>query len=226
MIGDLLLILGPEHRRRLYAYLGWVSAFGVLQGVATVLLVPFLEALFAGDTGAALTWVGVLAVAVVAACVLYYVQAMAGFGVALVVLTTLHERLGDHVSALPLGWFSSERVGRLSRIATGGTTMIAGLFAHLLTPLVVAVVTPATIVLAMLLFDVRLALAALVCVPVLWLAFRASASWVGRGDALDDAAAVAAGNRVVEFARTQRVLRAFGRGAAGHRPLEDAIDAQ
>lgn len=226
MIGDLLLILGPEHRRRLYAYLGWVSAFGVLQGIATVLLVPFLEALFAGDTGAALTWVGVLAVAVVAACVLYYVQAMAGFGVALVVLTTLHERLGDHVSALPLGWFSSERVGRLSRIATGGTTMLAGLFAHLLTPLVVAVVTPATIVLAMLLFDVRLALAALVCVPVLWLAFRASASWVGRGDALDDAAAVAAGNRVVEFARTQRVLRAFGRGAAGHRPLEDAIDAQ
>lgn len=226
MITDLLLILGPAHRRRLFGYLAWVTAFGVVQGVATVLLVPFLEALLAGDTAAALVWTGALLVAVVAACVLYHVQAMAGFGVALVVLTTLHERLGDHVSALPLGWFSAERVGRLSRITTGGTMTVAGLFAHLLTPLVVAVVTPATIVLAMLLFDPRLALAALVCVPVLWLAFRASASWVGRGDALDDAAAVEAGNRVVEFARTQRVLRAFGRGAAGHRPLEDAIDAQ
>ncbi|MBN9791406.1 ABC transporter ATP-binding protein [Pseudonocardia sp. TMWB2A] len=226
MITDLLLILGPAHRRRLFGYLAWVTAFGVVQGVATVLLVPFLEALLAGDTAAALVWTGALLVAVVAACVLYHVQAMAGFGVALVVLTTLHERLGDHVSALPLGWFSAERVGRLSRITTGGTMTVAGLFAHLLTPLVVAVVTPATIVLAMLLFDPLLALAALVCVPVLWLAFRASASWVGRGDALDDAAAVEAGNRVVEFARTQRVLRAFGRGAAGHRPLEDAIDAQ
>ncbi|WP_226354001.1 ABC transporter ATP-binding protein [Pseudonocardia sp. ICBG601] len=226
MITDLLLILGPAHRRRLFGYLASVTAFGVVQGVATVLLVPFLEALLAGDTAAALVWTGALLVAVVAACVLYHVQAMAGFGVALVVLTTLHERLGDHVSALPLGWFSAERVGRLSRITTGGTMTVAGLFAHLLTPLVVAVVTPATIVLAMLLFDPLLALAALVCVPVLWLAFRASASWVGRGDALDDAAAVEAGNRVVEFARTQRVLRAFGRGAAGHRPLEDAIDAQ
>ncbi|MCM3845396.1 ABC transporter ATP-binding protein/permease [Pseudonocardia sp. DR1-2] len=226
MITDLLLILGPAHRRRLFGYLAWVTAFGVVQGVATVLLVPFLEALLAGDTAAALAWTGALLVAVVAACVLYNVQAMAGFGVALVVLTTLHERVGDHVSALPLGWFSAERVGRLSRITTGGTMTVAGLFAHLLTPLVVAVVTPATIVLAMLLFDPLLALAALVCVPVLWLAFRASASWVGRGDALDDAAAVEAGNRVVEFARTQRVLRAFGRGAAGHRPLEDAIDAQ
>ncbi|ALE79304.1 ABC transporter [Pseudonocardia sp. AL041005-10] len=226
MITDLLLILGPAHRRRLFGYLAWVTAFGVVQGVATVLLVPFLEALFAGDTAAASVWTGALLVAVVAACVLYHVQAMAGLGVALVVLTTLHERLGDHVSALPLGWFSAERVGRLSRIATGGTMMVAGLFAHLLTPLVVAVVTPATIVLAMLLFDPLLALTALVCVPVLWLAFRASASWVGRGDALDDAAAVEAGNRVVEFARTQKVLRAFGRGAAGHRPLEDAIDAQ
>jgi ATP-binding cassette subfamily B protein IrtB len=226
MIADLLLILGPEHRRRLFAYLAWVTGFGVLQGVATVLLVPFLEALLAGDTTAALAWTGVLLVAVAGACVVYYVQAMAGFGVALVVLTTMHERLGDHVASLPLGWFSSERVGRLSRIATGGTTMVAGLFAHLLTPLVVAIVTPATIVLAMLLFDWRLALAALVCVPLLWLAFRLAATWVGRGDALDDAAAVDAGNRVVEFARAQRVLRAFGRGAAGYRPLEDAIEAQ
>ena len=35
-----------------------------------------------------------------------------------------------------------------------------------------------------------------------------------------------AANRVVEFARPQRTLRAFGRGAAGHRPLDDAITAQ
>lgn len=226
MIPDLLLILGPGHRRRLHGYLARVVAFGVVQGVATVLLVPFLEALLAGDTTGAWTWAGALLVAVIAACVLYHVQAMAGFGVALVVLTTMHTRLGDHVSSLPLGWFSSERVGRLSRLTTGGTTMVAGLFAHLLTPLVVALVTPATIVLAMLLFDRRLALAALVCVPVLWLAFRASARWVGRGDELDDAAAVGAGNRVVEFARAQRTLRAFGRGAAGYEPLDEAIEAQ
>ncbi|MEQ3550302.1 ABC transporter ATP-binding protein [Pseudonocardia nematodicida] len=226
MIADLLLILGPAHRGRLYRYLAWVIAFGVLQGVATVLLVPFLEALLAGDTAGAWAWTGVLLVAVAAACVVYHVQAMRGFAVALVVLETMHARLGDHVSSLPLGWFSGERVGRLSRLVTGGTMMVAGLFAHLMTPLVVAIATPATIVLAMLLFDWRLALATLVCVPLLYLAFTRAARWVGRGDELDDAAAVVAGNRVVEFARTQRVLRAFGRGTAGHPPLEEAIAAQ
>ncbi|MEU6699266.1 ABC transporter ATP-binding protein [Pseudonocardia sp. NPDC046786] len=226
MISDLLLILGPQHRRRMFGYLAWVTGFGVLQGLATVLLVPFLEALLVGDIAAAWTWTGVLLLAVVLACVAYHVQAMRGFGVALVVLTTMHERLGDHVSSLPLGWFSAERVGRLSRLVTGGTMMVAGLFAHLLTPLVVAVATPATIALAMLLFDWRLAVAAAVCAPLLWLAFRFAARWVGRGDELDDAAAVAAGNRVVEFARAQRVLRAFGRGAGGYAPLEDAIEDQ
>ncbi|MEV1292345.1 ABC transporter ATP-binding protein [Pseudonocardia sp. NPDC049635] len=226
MISDLLLILGPQHRRRMVTYLAWVAGFGVLQGVAMVLLVPFLEALLVGDTAAAWTWTGVLLVAVAAACVAYHVQAMRGFGVALVVLETMHERLGDHVASLPLGWFSTERVGRLSRLVTGGTMMVAGLFAHLLTPLIVAIATPATIALAMLLFDWRLAVATLLCVPLLWAAFRFAARWVGRGDELDDAAAVVAGDRVVEFARAQRVLRAFGRAAGGYAPLEDAIEGQ
>ncbi|MDN5914979.1 MAG: ABC transporter ATP-binding protein/permease [Pseudonocardia sp.] len=226
MIADLLTILGPAHRGRMFRYLAWVGGYGVLQGVATVLLVPFLSALLVGDTAAALLWCGAIAVAVAATCVAHYVQAMRGFDMALIVLTTLHERLGDHVVTLPLGWFSGERVGRLSRLVTGGTTMVAGLFAHMLAPLVVAIATPATIVLAMLFFDWRLAVATLVCAPLLYVAFRYAARWVGRADERDDAAAVESANRVVEFARAQRVLRAFGRSTAGYAPLEDALAGQ
>jgi ATP-binding cassette subfamily B protein len=226
VIADLLTILGPQHERRLYTYFAWLGLYGVAQGVATALLVPVFEALLSGDTAGAVAWLAVAAVAVVVTCVAHYVQAMRGFAVALVVLTTMHERLGDHVATLPLGWFTGEKVGRLSRIATGGTTMVAGLFAHLLTPLVVGITTPATIVLAMFFFDWRLALVTLVCTPVLFLAFRAAARLVGKGDVLDDAAAVESGNRVVEFARAQRVLRAFGRGVEGYQPLEDAIEEQ
>lgn len=141
-------------------------------------------------------------------------------------MTTMHERMGDHVATLPLGWFTGEKVGRLSRTATGGTMMVAGLFAHLLTPTVVGAVTPATIAVAMLVHDWRLGVAVLVCTPLLFLAFRTGARLVGRGDELDDAAAVAAGNRVVEFARTQRVLRAFGRGVEGYAPLDAALEHQ
>lgn len=226
MISDLLALLGPEHRRRLYGYFAWVVGYGVLQGVATVLLVPVFEAILAGDGAGVVRGLAAVAVAVVATCVAHYVQAMRGFAVAIIVLTTMHERLGDHVATLPLGWFTGEKVGRLSRTATSGTMTVAGLFAHLLTPIVVGIATPATIVVGMLFFDWRLALVVLLCTPILYLAFRTGARLVGRGEERDDAAAVAAGNRVVEFARTQRVLRAFGRGVDGYAPLDEALEHQ
>ncbi|TCK21539.1 ABC transporter ATP-binding protein [Pseudonocardia endophytica] len=226
MIRDLEAILGAEHRGALRTYLATVVAHAVCQGLAMVLLVPALERLFAGDTAGAVRWTAALAVAAVATCVLHYVAAMRGFAVAVTVLRTLQARVGDHVVALPLGWFSAERTGRLSKMVTGGTVSLAGMFAHLLAPLIVGVVTPATIGLAMFVFDWRLALCALVGAPLLFVIFRWSAGRIGRSDELTDAAAVAAGDRVVEFARTQRVLRAFGRGAEGHRPLETAVENQ
>jgi ATP-binding cassette, subfamily B, bacterial IrtB/YbtQ len=226
MIRDLVTILGPAGRRPVQVYLAWAVGYGVAQGLAMVLLVPMLQYLFDGELGGVLTWLTIMAVVVAVACIAHYVQAMKGLSVALTVLSTMHHRVGDHVVELPLGWFSTERVGRLSRIVTGGTMTVAGLFAHLLTPLIVGIATPATIAVAMFAFDWRLALAVLVCSPVLYLAFRWSARLVGRGDELADAAAVEAGNRVVEFARAQRVLRAFGRGVEGHRPLEEALERQ
>ncbi|MEV7551559.1 ABC transporter ATP-binding protein [Amycolatopsis sp. NPDC089917] len=226
LLRDLEAILGPENRRALRIYLGWVTAFGVLQGIAAALLVPVLRELLAGDLGAALSWLGALAAAVVVTCVANYVQAMKGFAVAIIVLETMHERVGDHVGALPVGWFTTEKVGRLSRIVTSGTMMVGGLFAHLLTPLVTGAVTPATIALATFFFDWRLAVAMLVTAPLLSLVFAWSGRLVGKGDELADAAAVTAANRVVEFARHQRTLRAFGRGARGHAPLDDAITEQ
>ncbi|WP_232664617.1 ABC transporter ATP-binding protein [Pseudonocardia sp. TRM90224] len=226
MIQDLLRIMGQEHRRSLIGYFVWCVAYAVLQGVAMVMIVPVLQDLLAGDIGGALAWLSVLVCAALFACIAHYVQAMRGFEVALTVLSSMHHQMGDHVVGLPLGWFSSEKIGRLSQTLTSGTMMIGGLFAHLLTPLVTGIVTPATIAVAMFFFDWRLAAAVIICSPVLYLAFRWSASLVGRGDELTDAAAVEAGNRVVEFARCQLALRAFGRGVEGYQPLEDAIEGQ
>jgi ATP-binding cassette subfamily B protein IrtB len=53
MISDLSAILGPRHRGPLRAYLAWVVAYGVLQGLAMVLLVPVLQSLPAGDLAGA-----------------------------------------------------------------------------------------------------------------------------------------------------------------------------
>ncbi|MCA1184964.1 MULTISPECIES: ABC transporter ATP-binding protein [unclassified Saccharopolyspora] len=226
MIRHLATILGPQHRGALRSYLAWLVGYAVLEGLAMAFLVPVLGAVLSGDTGAAWRWLGALAIAVLATCVARYQQAMQGFRLALVTLGTLHRRLGDHVASLPLGWFSSEKVGRLSRSATGGTFMVTNVFAHLLTPVVSGVVTPATVAVAMLVLDWRLGLVMVLAAPLLYLTHRWSAHWIGRSEQQRDAADALAGNRVVEFARNQQTLRAFGRGAEGYAPLEEAIDGR
>ncbi|MBB0242574.1 ATP-binding cassette domain-containing protein [Streptomyces alkaliphilus] len=226
MIRDLARILGPAHRGALRTYLAWLVGYAVLQGVSMALLVPVLDALLRGDTGQALRWLAVMAVVVTATCVARYVQAMKGFGLSLVTLGTLHDRLGDHVARLPLGWFTTETTGRLSRSATGGVQSVTTVTAHLLAPVVSGVLTPATIAVALFVFDWRLGVTAVLCAPLILLTHRWSAAAVGRGEERADAAATVAASRVVEYARNQQTLRAFGRASGGYRPLEDAIAAQ
>ncbi|MGI5195766.1 ABC transporter ATP-binding protein [Streptomyces sp. CA-288835] len=226
MIRDLERILGPANRGALRAYLAWLASYAVLQGVAMTLLVPVLDALLRRDTGEALRWIAVMAAVVAATCVARYVQAMKGFGLSLTTLGTLHERLGDHVARLPLGWFSSETTGRLSRSATGGVLTVTSVTAHLLEPVVSGILTPATIAVALFFLDWRLGLTAVLCVPLIVLTHRWSAAAVGRGEERADAAATVAASRVVEYARNQQTLRAFGRATGGYQPLEDAIAAQ
>ncbi|GGZ01212.1 ATP-binding cassette domain-containing protein [Streptomyces poonensis] len=145
MIRHLATVLGPGHRGALCRYCAWLVAYAVLEGIAVAFLVPVLRSVFDGDTAGALRHLEVL---VVATCVARYQQAMRGFGLAVATLTTLHDRLGDHLVRLPLGWFSSEKVGRVARSATTGTFTVTNVFAHRLTPVVIGVVTPATVVLA------------------------------------------------------------------------------
>lgn len=226
MIRSLVTLLGPAHAARLYRYLAWLVTSAVLQGLAVALLVPILHALFAGDLSTAMAWLAGLAAMAALACIAHYQQAMKGFALALVILTTLHDRLGQHLASLPLGWFNSEKVGRLSRSATSGTLMVTGLFAHYLGPVVCGVVVPATVALTLFIFDWRLGLTAVLCAPLIYFSHRWSADAIGHNDARVEAAATLAGNRVVEFARYQQVLRAFGRTQEGYAPLQAANLAQ
>ncbi|UCA52408.1 ABC transporter ATP-binding protein/permease [Streptomyces sp. WA6-1-16] len=226
MIRDLSAVLGSAHRAVLFRYLAALCGYAVAQGLAVSLLVPVLGDLLGGDTGGAARWTGWLAVAVLITLGAHYVQAMLGFRVALVILTTLHHRLGDHVAALPLGWFDGTTVGRLTRMGTKSVLSIAGSCAHLLQPLVTGVLTPATVVVVMVFLDWRLGLAAVVCSPLILLAARVSVRLLNRMDEIDDAAGVEASGRVLEFARNQPVLRAFGRTTDGYPPLEAALEEQ
>jgi ATP-binding cassette subfamily B protein len=224
MIRLLLALLDPPGRRFLRAQVACIVAYSVLQGIAFVLLVPILGALL--EDGAVGAWLCVLATVVVLAAIAFVAQAMLAHRLGTAVARTIHRRLGDHVAALPLGWFGAERVGELGRLASQGVTDVMGAAAHLLRPMVAALLTPATVVAAMYVIDWRLALATTLTIPLIYGTHRL-ASWLAHraAGAVQTAAAEASG-RIVEFARAQPVLRAYGRAGVNHRLLDDALLAQ
>ncbi|TLH71453.1 ABC transporter ATP-binding protein [Mycolicibacterium phocaicum] len=225
MINGFLRILGPE-RGRMYSFLAWAVGYGLLHGLSMTLLVPISLALFDGDVGAAARWLVVLAVVVLLSAVAHYVQAAQSMRMALTTMRLLHHRLGDHMVTLPLGWFTRERVGQVSQIAVKGTTFVGTSSAHLVTPLVVNTTSALTVVVGLFVFDWRIGVAALAGGVVLILATRASAALIASAEARTHAAEIEVNSRVIEFARCQPVLRAFGRTGAEFDPLTGALAEQ
>jgi ATP-binding cassette subfamily B protein len=225
MIRGFLRILGPQ-RGLMFGYLAWVSAYGLLHGIAMVLLVPISQALFDGRYGDAARWLGVLALVVLGAAVAQYVQSSRAMRMALATMRLLHRRLGDHMVTLPLGWFTRDTVGSVSQIAVKGTTFVGTSGAHLITPIVLNIVSAATVVAGLALFDWRIAVVALVGGLVLVGCGRLASRLIAEAEMLNHAAEVEVNTRVVEFARCQPVLRAFGRTGADFVPLRAALDAQ
>lgn len=226
MFSDLKKILGPDEAKQLNYYMVWLIGFSVLQGIAMVMLVPLLSALFLKDSAAFMMYLAILALLVALICFAHYQHTMKGFNLALTVLGRLHQRLGDHLITLPLGWFSAEKAGRLSKSATEGALMVTNILAHFMSPVVSGLVTPATIAFLMLFIDWRMGIVALCCGPLIYIAHRWSSKWIGLSEIEVDAAGVEVNNRVVEFAQKQSLLRVFGLAQEGYRPLDESIAAQ
>lgn len=226
MIGPLLHVMGPEGRTALRRNLAGLVCEAVLMGIGFVLLVPFLRALVQGDLSNAWNWLGIMAGVLVVYAVLRFRTQLAGYHAAVGLGRTLFERLGDHIARLPLGWFGPERVGQLGRLTSQGVIDVMGVPAHLLRPVVTALVTPITVILLMFLFDWRLALAALMTLPVAAFVYRWAGDLVQQTDIRVNAAAAEAAGRIVEFAQSQAVLRAFGKGEASLGKLDAALAEQ
>ena len=223
MIRALLAVAGPDAQSALRRNLGGLAAEAVLLGVGFALLVPFFRALLGGESATAVRWLAAMAGVLALYAVLRYRTQMAGYRAAIGLGRVLFERLGDQIARLPLGWFDADRVGSVGRLTSQGVIDVMGVPAHLLRPVVTAFVTPATVIALMFLFDWRLALAALVTAPMVALVYRWFGGLVERTDHRTDSAAVEAAARIVEYARAQAVLRAFGRSVEGHRQLDYAL---
>ncbi|MEM9763331.1 MAG: ABC transporter ATP-binding protein [Pseudomonadota bacterium] len=225
MIRQVLAVAGLNGARLLRWNLVGLVAEAMLLGIGFALLVPLLDRLLSGEIGGVWAWLAAMASVLGVYAIVRYRTQMTGYRAAMDMAMTLFSRLGDHIARLPLGWFDAGRVGEIGQLTSQGVIDVISLPADLLRPLVIAFVTPVTVIALMFVFDWRLAMAALITAPVLWWVYRRTGDIVQRTDHRNHHAVAEASGRMVEFAQSQAVLRAFGRTAERHHQLDEALQA-
>jgi ATP-binding cassette subfamily B protein len=226
MIRKVLGYSSPEARRLLVTELVLVVATAVLQGVAFLLLVPLLRALFLGDLETARGWLIALAGVGVGYVAAYWFGSQIAMRAGTAILDSLLTRLGDRLVELPVAWFGADRTGQMAHIATQGAMFVSSSPYSIVRLILTGFVTPATVLIGMYFLDWRLALAMTATVPVMWFVYR----WLSRGMERDDAVHIEAvheaSNRVIEFARVQPTLRTAGEGSIADRLVEESLQHQ
>ncbi|MDH0303286.1 MULTISPECIES: ABC transporter ATP-binding protein [unclassified Pseudomonas] len=216
-----LKLLPQRAWRPLRGALIWMLLAAVLDGLAGLALVPLLLAWFDASTGGWLQPLGVLlGLTALQALVGHGAQRrgyLAGAGLA----AGLVSRLLEHLPRLPLG-----RQRHLEGLVRGPVFGSMGIPAHLLAPLITALVTPTVVVLGLFAFAPRLALLlALAYLPLFGLL-----RWAGRRslDLEQQRQAVdrQAGQLLQAFAEQQALLRSSADSGQGQVALREALRRQ
>ncbi|MGW5385521.1 ABC transporter ATP-binding protein [Nocardia sp. NPDC003963] len=226
MIKKLLALVPAEFSPLTPKLFAAILAQALCQALAYLLLVPVLEALFGDDLPRAWFWALLMLVAVGAVAVFGYLQTIFGLRIAIGMQRGLQTRIGDHLNALPLGWFETHGAGPLSRLTVENVREIQQALAYLVAKVLNSVVVPLGVAVGMLFVDWRISLAMLLSAPALLLVNSLAARSYAAADARAHAAAAEADARVVEFAQAQPVLRSLGAVGAGNRALDSALAEQ
>ena len=223
MIRLLLRVLGREFASPLRRTIAFMVVTAACEGLSYALLLPILRGLLGPTPASAWPWIIAFAVAITMYGVLRYLADLTGFRVGTGLLHGTYRRLGEHLAALPIGWFSAARVGEVSVLAGRGVLQAMSAIAHLLSPLISATVTPAAIALVVTFIDWRLGLAVCAAAPLTIMV----QTWTGKRTAADDADRVEreqeATARVVEFLNAQPILRAGNRNTERFEMLDRSL---
>lgn len=212
IIRHLLELLDARGRRHLRTMLVLQGAQGVLQGIGFLLVVPLLGTLFERPVAWAQlwSWIAAIAVTVGAHHALLAWSTSLGFLVGTDVLTSFHTRIGNHLATLPIGWFGADRTGPVGRLVSKDATDVADFPAHMLRHIIVGVTAPATLIIGSYLSDWRIGIALTVGAVLCALSLKMYMGIVHRNDAQYEHDVAATASRIVEFARQQPTLRAYG----------------
>jgi hypothetical protein len=124
----------------------WQCVNAIAQGALFALTVPVLFMLLGSNPSAVWPWLWAFIMASALYAIVYWLSLRSALRSSSTLSLALHTRIGDHLSNLPLGWYTADRIGQLSTLLGQGVVDIMGIAAHLIRPLISGLLTPATIV--------------------------------------------------------------------------------
>ena len=198
---------------------------GLAEAAVYVALLPLLRSLIAGDYVAAGYLVALAAALALLHSVIGFFADNRGYYIGIEqICHALQDALGDHIVRLPLGWFTKERSGQVAALLTKALQMAMDVPSTFLRQMVIAVTTPAAVVVLFLFVDWRIGLVFVIAAPLLLWASRAMAKAAGEGHRQEELSNAEVAARVLEFAHAQPVLRATKRSVEGWDALQQAIE--
>lgn len=131
--------------------------------------------------------------------------------------------LAEHLSRLPLGFFTRSRVGELNALISDNVRMIEDVFTHLLGEVTAAAVLPLCVAILLLAIDWRMGAAAIVTVPVAWGVLALSRRGFVRMSAQRLAGHDNVSASLLEYIDGMRVIRSSGAEGEKFHKLSDAM---
>lgn len=201
-----LVRLMPSTSTALFAValLAQVGA-AVLEVAAWCCVAPIVRALATGDS--ATNWWLIAASCTTGWAVCSVAATVAGRRCGYGLSAHLHRLIGDQLSSVRLTWFSTDRSGQVSALTTSAVMQVMSLPAHLVGPLVTALVTPMIVLAVFATVSIPAALVAVAVLPALWVTYRWTSTILEDGESRLAAARAEGATRVIEYATAQRTLR-------------------
>ncbi|WP_081066796.1 ABC transporter ATP-binding protein [Burkholderia cepacia] len=211
-------------RRALWRGAGWAVAAALLDGACGLLLVPLIRAWFAGAQAAVLHWTIALGALTLCHAFVLYVAQRGGYRAGGALAAGLVERLVRHLPRIA-SW-QAVRDSHPAGLLRGPVMQAMGIPAHLLGPLIGAVVTPLAVVVGLAWIDWRIALSLAAAAVLLFALLERGGT---RTLAFEQARASGDRDMAVQlqtFAAHQGLLRFAGREGDARAALQHAFDAQ
>lgn len=209
-----------------HRYVAIALIYSLICGLSILMLGGILSRLILGDMQHIGAGLGLLFAGIVLCWYLRRIVEEMGIKVGIALLQHARLILGQHVASLPVGWFTPQNTAKFNHLVTQGMMSVAQLPAHVFTPLITGVITPLVIIVGLLMIYGILGLIALLAIPLIAGVFWLSSSIAKYADETYQQRFAETSQRIVEFAQSQSVFRAFSGEGNSQRYLDQAIDQQ